>query len=51
MFSLQVKPDRKPYQASLGHLAYALEKPFKEELEKIQEQDFIIILGMDETAE
>ena len=33
IFSLQVKPDSKPYQAPLRHIAYALQKPFKEELE------------------
>ena len=32
-FSLQLKPDSKPYQASPRHVAYALQKPFKEELE------------------
>ena len=30
-FSIQVKPDSKPYQALLRHVAYALQKPFKEE--------------------
>ena len=33
MFSLQIKPDSRPYQVSPKHVAYALEKPFKEELE------------------
>ena len=28
MFSLQLKPYSKPYQASLRHVAYALQKPF-----------------------
>ena len=31
MFSLQVKPDSKPYQAPLRCIAYALQKTFKEE--------------------
>ena len=31
MFSLQVKPDSKPYQAPPRCVAYALQKPFKEE--------------------
>ena len=31
-FSLQLKPDSKPYQASPRHVAYALQEPFKEEL-------------------
>ena len=33
MFSLQIKPDHKPYQAAPSCVAYALQKPFKEELE------------------
>ena len=32
-FSLQLKSDSKPYQAPPRHVAYALQKPFKEELE------------------
>ena len=36
MFSLQVKPDSKPYQASTRHVAYAMQKPFIEELEQLQ---------------
>ena len=32
-FSLQLKPDSKPYQAPPRHVAYVLQKPFKEELE------------------
>ena len=40
-FSLQVKQDSKPYQASPRHVAYALQKPFKEELETLQQQDII----------
>ena len=32
-FSLQVKPDSKSYQVPLRHVAYALQKPFKQELE------------------
>ena len=32
-FSLQLKPGSKPYQAPLRCVAYALQKPFKEELE------------------
>ena len=37
--SLQVKPDSKSYQASSLCVAYVLPKPFKEELEKLQQQD------------
>ena len=50
-FSLQVKPDSKPCQAPLRHVAYALQKPFKEDLEWLQLQDIITLLGMDVTAE
>ena len=32
-FSLQLKPDSKLYQEPLSHVAYAFQKPFKEELE------------------
>ena len=51
MFSLQVKPDCKPYQVPPGHAAYALQKSFKEELECLQHEDIITPLGMDETVE
>ena len=50
-FSLQLKPDSKPYQAPPRHMAYALQKPFKEELEWLQELDIIAPLGVDEMAE
>ena len=50
-FSLQLKPDSKPYQAPPRHVAYALEKPFKEELECLQEMDIVTLLGVDETSE
>ena len=32
-FSLEVRPNSKPYQAPLRNIAYALQKPLKEELE------------------
>ena len=32
-------------------MAYALQKPFQEELEQIQEMDIIAPLGVDEMAE
>ena len=47
-FSLQLKPDSKPYQASPRHVAYVLQKPFKEELECLQKMDIITPLGVDE---
>ena len=50
-FSLQLKHDSKPYQGSPRHVAHALEKPFKEELECMQGMDIITTLGIDEMAE
>ena len=50
-FSLQLKPDSKPYQAPPRCIAYALQKPFKEELEHLQELDITVPLGVDKMAE
>ena len=50
-FSSQLKPDSKPYHAPPRHVAYALQKPFKEELEHLQKMDIIPPLGVDEMAE
>ena len=50
-FSLQLKPDSKPYQAPPRYVAYALQEPFKEELRCLQEMDIITPLGVDETLE
>ena len=50
-FSLQLKLDSKPYQAPAKHKAYVLQKPFKEELQCLQELDIIAPLGVDEMAE
>ena len=50
-FSLQLKPDSKLYQVPPRCVAYALQKPFKEELEHLQKMDIITPLGVDETAE
>ena len=50
-FSLQLKPNSKPYRVPPRHVAYALQKPFKEELEWLQEMDIIALLGIDEMAE
>ena len=50
-FSLQLKPDSKPYQVPPRCMAYALQKPFKEELKQLQELDIITPLGVDEMAE
>ena len=49
-FSLQLKADSKPYQAPPRCVAYALQKPFKEELEHLQKMDIITPLGVDEMA-
>ena len=50
-FSLQLKPDSKPYQTPLRHVAYTLQKPFKEEFKMATKQEIITPLGIDETAE
>ena len=50
-FSLQLKPDIKPYQAPLRDVAYTFQKPFKWELERLQKQDILAPLGIDETSE
>ena len=50
-FSLQLKPDSKPYQTPLRHVAYALQKPFKDELDWLQKLDIITPLGIEETVE
>ena len=50
-FSLQLKPDNKPYQGPLRHVTYALQKPFKDELHWLQKLDIIAPLGIGETVE
>ena len=50
-FSLQLKPDSEPYQVPPRHVAYVLQKPFKEELEHLQKMDIITPLVVDKTAE
>ena len=50
-FLLQLKPDSKPYQAPLRHVAYVLQKGFKDELDQLQKLDIITSLGIDETVE
>ena len=49
-FSLQLKPDNKPYQAPLTCVTYTLQKPFEKELERLQKQDIKAPLGVDETS-
>ena len=51
IFSLQLKPDSKTYQVPLRCVAYALQKPFKEELDWLQRMDIITPLGIDKTME
>ena len=50
-FSKQLKPDHKPYQAPPRCVAYALQKAFNEELERLQKLDIIVLIGVDESAE
>ena len=50
-FSLQLKPDSKPYQAPPMCVAYALQKLFKEELEHLHGMDIITSLVVDKMAE
>ena len=50
-FSLQMKLHSKPYQALLRQVAYALQKPFKEEVEWLQYLDITTPLGIDKTVE
>ena len=50
-FTLQLKPGSKPYQVPHRHVVYALQKPFKEELEHLQRMGIITPLGVDELAE
>ena len=50
-FSLQLKPDSKPYHVPPRCVVYMLQKPFKEELEHLQKMDIITPLGVDDMAE
>ena len=50
-FFLQLKLDIKPYQVAPRHVAYVLQRPFKEEHEHLQELDIIASLRIDEMAE
>ena len=50
-FSFQLKLDSRPYQMPPRHVAYALQKPFKDELERLQQQDIIAPLGVDKMSE
>ena len=50
-FLLQLKPDGKPYQAPPRHVAYMLQKLFKDELDWLQKMDIITPPGVDEMPE
>ena len=50
-FSLQNKSNSQPYQSPQRCIAYALQRPFKEALEQLKQQDVITLLSMDETGE
>ena len=50
-FSLQVKEYKKPYQASLRHMAYILQESPKKESDSLQKYQDIIPLDVDKTAE
>ena len=49
-FSLQLKLDSRPYQVPLRCVAYALQKPFKDKLEMLKQQDIITPLGVNEMS-
>ena len=49
IFSFQVKDGSHLYQAPPRRIAYALQKPLKEELEQLQKQQIIAPLGVEET--
>ena len=51
MFSLQVKNHSWPYHVPLRNIVYAFHETPKEELERLKEQDIIVLLGMDEMFE
>ena len=50
-FSLQFKLDSKPCQVPLRCITFALQKPFKEELQHLQDLDIIVPLAVDIMAE
>ena len=50
-FPLQLKPDSKPYQVPPSHVAYVLQRLFKDKLDWLQKMDIITLLGVDEMAE
>ena len=50
-FSLQIKDDMKPYQALPRCIGCAVHEPLiKKELERLQEHQILVLLGVDKTA-
>ena len=49
-FFVQLRPDSKPYQVSPICMAHMLQKPFEEKLKRLQKQDIVASLGVDESA-
>ena len=45
-FSLQLKPNSRPYQVPTRHVAYALQNMFKDELDRLQQLDIITPLRL-----
>ena len=50
-FSLELKLNSRLYQVPPRHVAYARQKPYKDELERPQQQNIITALGVDEMLE
>ena len=48
---MQLKLDSIPCKVSLRHVAYLLQKLFKEELDQLQKMEIITSLGVDKTVE
>ena len=48
-FSLQLKPDSKPFQVPQD--TWCIQQPFEEESKRLQKQNIIVPLGVDETME
>ena len=51
IFLLQLKPDSRPYQVPPRCVAYVLQKPFKDKLDRLQQLDIITQLEVDEMSE
>ena len=51
MFTLQTKEGSKPYQALSRHSMYALQQSFRKELERLQKQQVVMSLEIDELSD